>query len=375
MLLILTSVLLILYILLLVYYRKGWKAIQLFRPQVSEVKSLFISVIVPARNEALRIPRLLDSLKSQGYPAALFEVIVVDDFSADQTAGIVTDYPMQNLFLLSLQDFVDTPINSYKKKALEQGIARAKGTLIVTTDADCFVPATWLQYIAACYHQYQPQMIVMPVWMEHISSLELFQSLDFMTMQGITGASLQLNAHSMCNGANLAYCKTAFNEVGGFAGIDHLASGDDMLLMQKISDRYPGKISYLKAAEVIVRTPAMHTLNTFINQRVRWASKSRSYPDFRITIVLALVYALNLSLCFYPFTFLNGGGNIKFWLLALVAKTVVELYFLIPVARFFNKEKDLYFFPLFEPFHIMYIVTAGWLGLSGSYKWKGRKVK
>lgn len=43
----------------------------------------------------------------------------------------------------------------------------------------------------------------------------------------------------MCNGANLAYERKAFNEVNGFAGVDHIASGDDMLLMHKIGKQYP----------------------------------------------------------------------------------------------------------------------------------------
>ena len=42
----------------------------------------------------------------------------------------------------------------------------------------------------------------------------------------------------MCNGANLAYERKAFFEVNGFTGIDHIASGDDMLLMQKIAQRF-----------------------------------------------------------------------------------------------------------------------------------------
>ena len=60
--------------------------------------------------------------------------------------------------------------------------------------------------------------------------------------------------HNMCNGANLAYEKKVFYEVGGFEGIDKIASGDDMLLMHKIQKIYPDKIGYLKSADVIVKT-------------------------------------------------------------------------------------------------------------------------
>lgn len=63
--------------------------------------------------------------------------------------------------------------------------------------------------------------------------------IGFYDTTGDNGASVYRNIHSMCNGANLAYTKKAFEEVGGFTGIDHIASGDDMLLMHKIYRRYP----------------------------------------------------------------------------------------------------------------------------------------
>jgi hypothetical protein len=63
------------------------------------------------------------------------------------------------------------------------------------------------------------------------------------------------------------------------------------------------------------------------------------------------------------------------WLLLLALKTVVELFFLFPVAKFFNKQLLLWWFPLMQPFHIVYTVIAGWLGKFGNYKWKDRKVK
>ena len=99
-----------------------------------------------------------------------------------------------------------------------------------------------------------------------------------MTLQGITGASVYKKFHSMCNGANLAYEKKAFNDAGGFEGIDNIASGDDMLLMHKIQKIYPDRIKYLKSADVVVQTQPQETLKDFMNQRIRWASKADKYP-------------------------------------------------------------------------------------------------
>ena len=138
---------------------------------------------------------------------------------------------------------------------METAIGLAKGNLIVTTDADCIVQPEWLQTIASYYEEFGPVFIAAPVVYTnplHGDSffkklLKIFQSLDFITLQGITGASVYKKFHNMCNGANLAYEKKVFNEVGGFEGIDQIASGDDMLLMHKIQKIYPGRIQYLKS--------------------------------------------------------------------------------------------------------------------------------
>ena len=102
---------------------------------------VFITVVIPARNEEKKIGACLDSMKAQTYPTHLFEVIVADDFSTDNTTGIVASFPGGNTRCIQLKDFIkEGSINSYKKKAIELAIDEAKGDLIVTTDADCIVP-------------------------------------------------------------------------------------------------------------------------------------------------------------------------------------------------------------------------------------------
>ena len=179
----------------------------------------------------------------------------------------------------------------------------------------------------------------------------------------------------MCNGANLAYERKVFHEVNGFTGIDHIASGDDMLLMQKISGHFPGKISYLLSKEAIVTTQAAKTWKEFFSQRIRWASKATNYNDYKIFSALFLVYFFNCSLLAL---FISGFWMHDLWwglIVILFIKTFIELLFIFPVARFYNKQNLLKLFPLFQPLHIIYTVIAGWLGMFGNFEWKGRRVK
>jgi len=386
------------YAALIMYYRLAWKQLAYYTPATSQNFTTKISIVIPARNEAANIGACLDALMQQSYPKNLFEVLVVDDFSTDNTPAVVSGYSMQNVKLVMLKDFVSDKINSYKKKAIEMAIQQSTGDLIVTTDADCIAPQNWLQTIAAFYEEKQPAFIAMPVSLlpSHLgeglgmrSFIEIFQSLDFLTLQGITGAALYKKSLSMCNGANMAYTKKAFTAVNGFSGIDDIASGDDMQLMHKIYKNNPDSIFFLKSREVIVQTAPVKTIAQFFNQRIRWASKAGKYDDKRITAVLLLVYLFNLSLLvlpvigffknvesniiFYPFTL--QFSLFEFWLFLVLGKTVIELFFLFPVAGFFNKKILLWWFPLLQPFHILYTVIAGWLGKFGSYTWKDRSVK
>jgi poly-beta-1,6-N-acetyl-D-glucosamine synthase len=365
-----TISLLLIYCILILIYRAGWSQTPIFLPE-QEMADIRISIIIPARNEEDNISRLLTSIQNQSYPKHLYEVIVVDDHSTDKTADIVKKFSFVKLIRLGSEN-----INSYKKKAIETGIAAASGELIVTTDADCVVPVHWLKTIAAFKKEKNAAFIAAPVMLENNNSfLQIFQALDFLVLQGITAASVEKRIHNMCNGANLAYERKVFYEVNGFSGIDAIASGDDMLLMHKIAERFPGRFHYLLSKEVIVTAAATKTWKEFFNQRIRWASKATKYNDIKIFSVLFLVYVFNFFLLllmitgfWFPFLWLGFAA-------VLLAKTFIELIFIYPVAKFFHKIALLKMFIFFQPVHILYTVIAGWLGRFGSFEWKGRRVK
>ncbi len=370
-----------LYATLLLLYRKSWKAIPFYHTKDSENSSEFISVVIPARNEAHNLPALIADLRLQKLTADKFEVIIVDDHSEDATAEIA-EKAGGNIRLVKLADHITEPVTAFKKKALETAISFARGNVIVTTDADCRVQSEWLSIISKYFNSADCNFLVMPVaFPQSKSFFQTFQSLDFISLQGITGAALYRRWHYMCNGANLAYRRDIFWKVKGFEGIDQIASGDDMLLMEKFAAFNGDSIHYLKNEKVIVETAACKNLKTFFQQRARWAGKSAHYKNSITTAVLILIYLLNALVLVSPFIFLlrtggtvSPGAFLAAWIAALLIKTVSELFFLAPVARFFNRVSTLKYFPLAQPFHILYTVLAGFLGMAGKQNWKGRKV-
>lgn len=359
----------IIYAFLILFFWQKWNAIPEFIQ--AHTPNAKVSIIIPARNEEANIAKLLTALQQQTYPRQLTQIIVVDDNSTDATASIVKDFDEVELIQLKIDG-----INAYKKKAIETGIAAATGHLIVCTDADCIPSVNWLQTMVAFQEENNASFIAAPVMLTaNTSVVQIFQALDFMILQGITGAGVASQKLTMCNGANLAYEKEVFSTVNGFAGIDNIASGDDMLLMYKIWKQNPSAVHYLKSNEAIVSTAALTTWKAFFNQRIRWASKASSYEDQRIFWVLLLVYLFNFSFLVLA---IAGFFNYHYWwyLAGLwVAKTIVELPFVISVANFFNQQPLLKYFFFFQPLHILYTIFSGLLGQFGKYEWKGRRVR
>lgn len=366
------------YLFIMFRYRLSWDKMPEFKLQKNRVPSTKITVLVAARNESENIENCLRSIATQEYPEALFEIILIDDHSEDDTIEKAASLKISNLRILKLSEHLspEAKIKSYKKKAIEIGIASAKGELIVCSDADCFVAKTWLSCIAEVYESRAAKFIAGPVVFEGGKSLfERFQTLDFMGMMLITAAGISGKYLYMCNGANLAYPKAVFEALGGFEGIDGLASGDDMLLLQKIAAIYPNDIHFLKTREALVQTAPQPNLATFLAQRIRWASKSGAYKQQGTQWQLALVWLFMLSI-FLSALMAFWDKNFLFVLIAQFALKALADYLLLRKACiFFGQQKLLnIFFPALL-LHWLYILSVGfWANLKLGYKWKGRKL-
>jgi len=403
LLFVITSLILSLsYLFIISTYRYYWNQLPFFEPPPAFRPKTSVSVIVPARNEEKNIGECLASLAQLDYPSDLFEIIVVNDHSQDRTGAILRQFEGKNIKVLNLPDG-----KAGKKAALACGISNAGGELIVTTDADCKVPRLWLQYFAACYEKTEACFIAGPVVFEgEKNNFERFQSLDFMGMMLITGAGIRGRFMHSSNGANLAYPKEVYAELNGFDNISHIASGDDILFMQKVARKYPKRLFFLKNPEAAVSTSPLADVRSFVRQRIRWGAKSAQYPEWRITAILAVVF-------FYCWSIILSGGwlllDVGCWMLDAFAigsaegdggcclpslslrqkgmlggifvgqvliKSWVDYYFLRQASRFFGKEKMMRSFGVSQLLHIIYIAVVGLLAnLRKRYVWKGRKVE
>ena len=334
------------------------------------------SIIVPFRNEAQNLPKLLTSFEKLNYPLDLFEVILVDDESTDNYELKIKNYELQVVSNLRKS-------NSPKKDAINTAITIAKNDWIITTDADCVVPNNWLLSFDAFIQSSKARMIASGVMYDSKDRfLDNFQQLDLLSLQGTTIGSFGNQQAFMCNGANFCYEKSYFYELKGFEGNENIASGDDVFLLQKAISKYPETVYLLKSSATIVTTKPEESWKNLFFQRVRWASKTDSYNNFYSKQLGLTVFTANLLLVTSYFTIAilliitNFSSNINSIILILLPALLkfITDYILIKKtsAAFNNKLKNYCISSFFYPFFCVAVVVYS---IVGKYTWKGRKFR
>lgn len=342
----------------------------------SELKpKTHFTIIVPFRNEAKNLPKLLSSLSNLNYPKEYIEIIMIDDASKDNSSSIFIQWRMKN-------DKIDTTLlenlrlsNSPKKDAISRAMPIAKNPWIVTTDADCEVNPNWLSSMDAFIQNNNFEMIAAPVifktknnWFHH------FQQIELLSLQATTIGSFGIGKPFMCNGANFAYTKKMFLELGGFAGNNSIASGDDVFLLQKAISEFPEKVSFLKDENAIVTTKPENDLYTLFMQRIRWASKTSNYNSLYPKILASVVFFANAIIVYGIVALIFGSIDWTTLLILFLIKYTADFLLLQKANSFFKSSKIMV--PLASSFVYLFFATiVGVFSLFGKYTWKKRKFK
>ncbi|MBP6410681.1 MAG: glycosyltransferase [Pseudarcicella sp.] len=335
----------------------------------------FISIIIPIRNEALHIEKLLESIANQNYPLANFEVIVVNDQSDDSSVEIIEQFIQKNKIKLILLHLDNSSSESPKKKAINTAIKVAKGELIVTTDGDCLATEYWLSSIEQLYKSKNAKLISAPVtYFDQNNIWNAFQIIELASLVGTGASTLNLQKPTMCNGANLAYPKSVFLEVNGFEGNQHLASGDDEFLMHKIAKKHPKDLYFLKNNQAIIQTFAPNKLSTFYHQRKRWASKWRYQNSITSQLTAIFVFAVNASWLLILGLMVSNKLNISYLYLVLGLKSLPEILLLANYLLFFKQSKKIKYIPILQVIYPLYVIIFGVLSWRKGYIWKERKL-
>lgn len=355
------------YLLIIISFTNAW--VKKPERKGQTIDSPFISVLIPFRNEAKHLPKLIHALNEQDYPKGNYEIIAIDDHSNDSTAREVSLMVNQ-----SSRVSVIGNEGTGKKSALKTGILKASGNIIVTIDADC-LPDTnqWLASIAKTYTAFNPALIIGPVKMKSDGSfISQFQELEFMALQ-LSGAAAALMGYPVyCSAANLCFRKDVWLKAHQtFSGKKEI-SGDDVFLLHAIK-KLNLPIVFMNSNEGLVSTHTEETVSGFLRQRMRWGGKSKSYTDLA-TITLALIVLLTNLYLFVSFIVaIIYPVACPFFLIPFLLKFLVDFKFLKSDRQFFNVTVHPFNFLVFSMVYPVYVVFTGFGGLFFKTEWKGRK--
>jgi glycosyltransferase involved in cell wall biosynthesis len=338
--------------------------------RVFETNTKF-SILIPFRNEENNLPNILSDLEAQRYPSSSFELILIDDESTDNSNLIVEKLIANNTIRCSI-------INSKggKKKAVQAGLNKAKGDFIISLDADVRIEPNHLQTFSNYYQQTKAKLIAGPI--SFIGNSSLFNKLlelEFTSLITSAAASIRLGKPIMLNAANMGFERAIALEFQKEIYQSNLASGDDQFLMEAIEKNYGGNsIHFLKSIQANAQTNAPKKLSVFINQRLRWASKTTSYSSRFSQFVAFLVFLFNLL---FIVSFLYSITNLNFisFIILYLVKLLIDFPILMSGTIFFKKQKLMLLYPLIQLLYPWYIVIIAVLSIFGGYKWKGRNLR
>lgn len=360
----------IIYFLIIVASWIGWQNTAFIKPKQYN-KNVFVSVVIAARNEDENLPKVLSDLKQQTYPTSLSEWIIVDDHSDNKISGLVCfdNSPFENLVIIELEE-------NYKgkKEALRVGAERSKGELLIFTDADCRIQPQWIESIVGQYEMKKPAIIIGLINYHHQKGLlSHFFRFDLMSLV-ITGSGLaSLGFPVMCNGANLAVERDLYLKSIQTVRPE-ITSGDDIFLLHSIKKDKNARIDVLKSRESMVFTNAPSNLREFLNQHIRWASKSWSYTDSNTIILAGIVLSTNLILIGELISAISTGNYHNLVYMGLI-KVMADCLIITAGLSYFGKKRNLILFPLFSVIYPFYFLLVFILSLIGIFTWKDRVIK
>ena len=331
-----------------------------------------VSVLIAARNEEENIENILLSLYNQTFPKELFEVIIIDDHSEDNTKTIIDNF-INNNKDFNMQVFISE--GKEKKAAISQALHKAKNHLIIVTDADCILNTLWIENIVAFYQKTKSKMILAPVLLTSSNTLfEKMQVLEHLSLMGSTAGSAAIGFPVMCNGANMAYEREAALEVEKLRHDFNIPSGDDMFLLEQFVKNYGYKnVKFLLSKSAIVKTKTCKTIKDFFKQRRRWVSKTKSYTNWKIITTALIVFFFNISIISLLISAFFIPALWSLYVLLTLLKFFIDFPLLKNITNFMNQSNLMKWALPLEFIYPFYVTFTAISGLLINVSWKGRK--
>lgn len=363
----------IVYIIFVTWLIYAWYQVPRIKNTIAPT-DVFVSIVLPVRNEWPGVKGLLECIQEQTYPH--FELIVVDDYSQDDIAFHLLPYLKESTIQCKFIQLSEQCGNTYchtnnKKRAIAAGVEMAGGSLVICVDADIEMGRDWLKSMVIYFQTTGHQFFCAPVLFKKQNSIwGKFLEVDQITNMAVAEATTNVQKPFLAAGANMAFTSQAWNKVRGFHGVEDIVSGDDMFLLQRIEKMYPGEIGFNSARDAIVFTKPVSSLEGFIHQRVRWFSKSMSYERMFGFLILMGILLFNMyvvtQIFLLAFSFHSA-------MLILTLKMLCDILFIAAPLSKYDRSNAILFIPFFSILTALYIVCIACITPFWKFKWKPAK--
>ena len=287
-----------------------------------------ISVVVAAKNEEKNIPGLIKSLTEQKYSDDLYEVIIVDDNSTDDTLNISKELikDLNNYSIIT----ADEKKFKGKKGALQLGVEKAQHPYILITDADCRPEFNWIQAFADKFFVRFDFVFGVAPFFERENFINKISCFENLRSSLLTLTATKLRLPYSASARSFGFSKEAFYEIAGYSNTIETLSGDDDLLLRE-AVKHKMKIDVLADRNAFVYSESMGKLDDYLRQKTRHTSTSVHYL-FSQKLFLSSWHFLNLSFLISPLLlFISNKFLVLFFL-----KLFGDISLVLMTQKYFN---------------------------------------
>lgn len=259
--------------------------------------SPLVSVLIPAWNEEIGITKTLNSLIANTYTN--LEIIVIDDGSTDNTYSVVEQFKLQNPAVANkIQLF--TKVNGGKSSALNLGIEKSIGEIVVTVDADSYLEPNAIKHLVAGLSDDKYGAATGRIVVGNKQSFwGMIQYLEYVFGFHTKKGQSIFNSIYILPGALTAIRKHHLVEIGGYE--DYSKTEDFDLSIKLLAH----KVLITHVDQAVCITEGASDLPGLINQRTRWRYGFLQCLIYRKSFIFNLQKGKYLSFVEFPFALLG----------------------------------------------------------------------
>jgi cellulose synthase/poly-beta-1,6-N-acetylglucosamine synthase-like glycosyltransferase len=310
-----------------------------------------LSIVVAIRNEP-NLKNLIERLVAQ--LAEQDEIIVVNDHSA-----LPLSLPEQ-VKVINLKG-----TNMGKKRAVYEGVHAAKNPQILTLDGDVSVPKGYLRYLRNNLPA-DKDCVVLPLKLKGKGVWNKLSNLELISLNALGIGMANLNQKLLANGANFSFKKEHY--LNNFERHKEVASGDDSFTLL-----YAKNVGAIFDSDNIPSSDNDLNFLELLNQRIRWAGKTKCLPMTKGLFLGQLLSLMKLSIpgLIILNMFLWHSMPIYYLLLLYWA---IDFLFLFLVSFRYGEGRNIAYIPVLVTFYPLYLWLMLFCMIFMRPTWKGRKI-